>query len=101
MVPAVLMAVMVIGKLPPVPVVVVPAIVAVPLPLSVNVSPPGRAPDSVMAGAGAPVVDTVKLNGAPTIEVAALALRMAGATFSLSVSVALVPRLTQSESWPP
>ena len=52
------------------PVVVVPAIVAVPLPLSVKVRPPGRAPDSVRAGAGSPVVETVKLNGAPTIEVA-------------------------------
>ena len=80
---------------------VVPAIVAVPLPLSVKVRPLGRLPDSVMAGAGSPVVETVKLNGAPTIEVAEPALVMVGATFSVSVSVDPVPRLTQSESCPP
>jgi hypothetical protein len=63
----------------------VPAIVAVPLPLSVNVIPAGRVPDSVSAGLGAPVVLTVKLNGAPTIDVAEFALVMAGAVFSVSV----------------
>ena len=59
--------------------------VAVPLPLSVKVIPAGRAPVSVSAGVGAPVVVTVKLNGAPTIEVADAALVMAGATFSVRV----------------
>ena len=44
---------------------------------------------------------TVKLNGAPTIEVADAALVMAGATLSVRVSVAPVPRLTQSDSSPP
>ena len=53
------------------------------------------------AGAGAPVVVTVKLNGVPTIEEADAALVMAGATFSVSVSVAPVPRLTQSDRLPP
>ena len=78
-----------------------PAIVAVPLPLSVNVMPAGSAPVSVSFGAGAPVVVTVKLNGAPTIEEADAALVMAGATFSVRVSVAPVPRLTQSDRLPP
>ena len=61
--------------------------VAVPLPLSVKVSPAGSAPDSVSAGAGSPVVVTVKLNGVPTIEVAEAALVIAGASFSVRVSV--------------
>ena len=59
--------------------------VAVPLPLSVKVSPAGSAPDSVIAGVGSPVVVTVKLNAAPTIEVAEAALVMVGATFSVRV----------------
>ena len=59
--------------------------VAVPLPLSVKVMPVGSAPDSVSVGAGAPVVVTVKLNGAPTMEVADAALVIVGATFSVRV----------------
>src|SRR6266702_3066327 len=86
--PLALLAVIWTGKLPPVPDAAVPAMVAVPSPLSVKVIPAGRAPDSVSAAAGAPVVVTVKLNGAPTIEVAEAALVMAGATFSVRVSVA-------------
>ena len=60
------------------PTVAVPAMVAVPLPLSVKVIPAGRAPVSVRAGAGSPVVVTVKLKGAPTMEVAEAALVMVG-----------------------
>ena len=44
-------------------------------------------PDSVRAGAGSPVVETVKLNGAPTIEVAEAALVIVGARFSVRVWV--------------
>jgi hypothetical protein len=99
--PTLLAAVIWIGKLPPLPAAAVPAIVALPLPLSVNVMPAGSAPVSVSAAAGAPVVATVKLNGAPTIEDADAALVIAGATFSVRVSVAPVPRLTQSDSSPP
>ena len=99
--PTLLAAVIWIGKLPPLPAAAVPAIVAVPLPLSVNVIPAGSAPVSVSAGAGAPVVATVKLNGAPTIEDADAALVIAGATFSVRVSVAPVPRFTQSDRSPP
>src|SRR5437899_1881137 len=94
--PLALVAVIVTGKLPPVPDWAVPAIVAVPLPWSVKVIPAGRAPDSVSAGVGAPVVVTVKLNGAPTIEVADEALVMIGATFSVRTRGA-VPTSTQSD----
>ncbi len=62
-----------------------PARVAVPLPLSVKVMPEGRAPVSVRAGVGSPVVATVSLKAVPTIEVAALAVVMTGATFSVRV----------------
>ena len=75
--------------------------VAVPFPLSANEMPAGRAPVSERAGVGAPVVVTVKLKAAPTIELAEAALVMAGATFSFRVSVAPVPRSTQSERSPP
>ena len=54
--PAELVAVIVIGKLPEA--VAVPLRVAVPFPLSTNVTPLGRLPDSVMAGVGVPVVVT-------------------------------------------
>ena len=72
-----------------------------PLPLSVNASPDGRAPDSASDGAGSPVAATAKLNAAPTFEVADATLVKAGGAFSVRVSVALVPRSTQSDSWPP
>ena len=41
----------------------VPAMVAVPLPLAVKVTPAGSVPVSVRVAAGEPVVVTVKLNG--------------------------------------
>ena len=75
--------------------------VAVPLALSVKVMPDGRAPDSVRAGTGSPVVDTVKLNGAPTMAVAELALVMAGATCSDRVWVEDPATGTQFDSSPP
>ena len=80
-----------------------PADVGVPLrtPALESVRPPGSAPVSVSAGDGAPVVVTVKLNGAPTIEEADAELVMVGKTFSVRVSVAPVPRLTQSDRFPP
>src|SRR5450755_1307485 len=99
--PVPLVAVIWIGKLPPLLDWAVPAIVAVPLPLSVNEIPVGSAPVSVSAGAGSPVAVTVKLNAAPTIEDADAALVMAGAACSARVSVAPVPRLTQSDRSPP
>ena len=56
------------------------------MPLSTKDIPAGRAPVSVMAGAGSPVVYTVTLKGAPTMELAELALMMVGATCSVRVS---------------
>ena len=50
-----------------------------PLPLSVNVTPPGRAPLSLTVGVGEPVVVTVNVPDAPVVNVVAAALVMAGA----------------------
>ncbi|MDE3202704.1 MAG: hypothetical protein KGQ66_00610, partial [Acidobacteriota bacterium] len=59
-----------IGQLPAEPVAGVPAIVAVPSPLSVKVTPGGRAPVSVLKACPLPVVVTVKDPGEPTVKVA-------------------------------
>ena len=56
----------------------VPAIVAVPSPLSVNPTPEGRSPVDARAGAGVPVVVTVKEPTCPTEKVVLLALVTAG-----------------------
>ena len=66
-------AVIVIGYAPPV--AGVPDIVAVPSPLSVNVTPGGRvAPPSDNAHVGHPVDVTVKVPGWPTVKVVLAAL---------------------------
>ena len=64
----------------------VPARVAVPLPLSVNVTPEGSAPVSDSVAAGEPVVVTLNEPLAPTVNVVALALVMAGAWFTVNVN---------------
>jgi hypothetical protein len=56
----------------------VPAIVAVPLPLSLNVTGLGNDPDSLRAAVGDPVVDTVKVPAVPTVKVVLFALVIAG-----------------------
>jgi len=56
----------------------VPEMVAVPLPLLTKVRPAGRAPDSPSAGVGYPVAVTVKVPGAPVVNVVDAALVMAG-----------------------
>ena len=65
-----------------------PARVAVPLPLSVKVTPPGRvAPPSdsvVAAGKSCPVV-TVKVPGVPTVKVVEAALVIDGASSTVRV----------------
>ena len=72
-----LFAVMVIGKVPPT--VGVPASVAVPLPLSWNVTPAGSAPVSVSAGVGKPPeVVTVNVPAWPTVKVVWSALVITG-----------------------
>ncbi len=58
-----------------------PVCVAVPLSTrvaDVNVTPVGSVPVCVTVGAGNPVVVTVNVPGAPTVNVVALALVMAG-----------------------
>ena len=49
-----------------------------PLPLSTQVRPCGRAPDSAIVGAGAPVAFTVKLKAEPSVAVAVAAVVIAG-----------------------
>ena len=57
----------------------VPLSVPLPLPLSTNVTPVGKTPDSEMAGAGVPVVVTVNDPGAPSTKVALFVLVTDGA----------------------
>ncbi len=56
--------------MPPVPAAGVPEIVAVPFPLSLNVTPRGSLPVSDNAELGAPVDVTVKVPAWPTSKVA-------------------------------
>ena len=60
---------------------------------AVNVTPEGSAPDSERVGAGVPVAVTVNVPAVPTVNVALLALVIAGAWFTVSVKlcVALAP----------
>jgi len=82
-----LLAVMVMGNVPWAE--AVPLSVAVPLPLSTNVTPVGSAPVSVRAGFGKPVVVTVKVPGALTEKEVAFALVIAGAWSTVSVKVCI------------
>ena len=58
------------GYAPPVPAAGVPASVAVPSPLSTNVTPVGSAPVSDKTQGGTPLVVTVKVPTKPTVKVA-------------------------------
>ena len=79
-VPTPLLAVIVKLEVPPVVVPGVPLSVAVPFPLSVNVTPLGRVtPPSLRAGGGNPVVITVNEPADPATNVVLLALVIAGA----------------------
>ena len=60
---------------------------AVPLPLSVNESPAGSAPVSLMAGTGEPVVVTAAAPAAFRVKNAVLPLVMVGAAAALTVMV--------------
>ena len=71
---------------PPVPVAGVPERVAVPSPLSTNVTPEGRAPVSLSAGAGTPVVVTTNDCGPPAVKSADAADVTAGASSTVSVN---------------
>ena len=70
-----------------VPAAGVPARVAVPFPLSIKVTPEGSAPDSLIAAVGLPVVVTENVPSVPTVNVAELALVIAGACWTVIVSV--------------
>lgn len=96
-VPDVFVAVKSSTKLPPTP-VGVPEMVAVPLALSTKLRPVGRAPTSVMAAAGYPVVVIVSLKTAPTIDVALLLLVNVGATFMSSTNVPAAATFVHVES---
>lgn len=72
-------AVKLIEYVPPLPEAGVPLRVAVPLPLSLKVTPLGSAPVSATDGVGKPVVSTVNDAEAPTLNVVPLGLAMAGA----------------------
>ena len=65
--------------MPAVPEAGVPLRVAVPLPLSLNVTGLGSDPDSVRLGLGEPVVVTVNVPALPTVKVVLFALVIAGA----------------------
>jgi hypothetical protein len=69
----------------------VPLSVAVPLPLSTNVSPLGNAPVSVIDGVGDPVVVIVNEPATPTVKVPPFALVIAAAVPTVRVAVAALP----------
>ena len=78
-----------------------PARVAVPLPLSVKVTPAGSAPDSVTVADGLPVDVTENEPCVPTVKVVELPLVMAGAVgAAFTVSVKLWVALGRPR-WPP
>jgi hypothetical protein len=73
----VLWALIVMLKTPPA--VGVPPRVAVPFPLSLNVTPPGKAPVLVSDGVGKPVAVTVNVPGVPAVNTVLFALVIPGA----------------------
>ena len=60
---------------------------AVPSPLSVKLTPGGSVPDSEIVATGLPVVCTEKDPGAPTVKPTDFLLVMAGACWTVMVSV--------------
>jgi hypothetical protein len=86
-VPYPLVALMVMGYEVLDPVAGVPARVADPLVLSVQVTPVGRLPDSVSPIGELPVAETVKASALPTVNVAVLAEVMVGGVLTTSGKV--------------
>lgn len=81
--PAALVAVNVMGN--------VPAVVGVPVNAPpVNVTPEGRAPDSVIVGVGLPVAEGVNVLLAPVVKVTLAGLVNTGALLRLRVKVAVI-----------
>jgi len=93
-----LFAVIVSGKLPLV--VGVPASVAVPLPLSVNVTPPGNAPVSERDGVGVPLVVTVNVPALPFVKVVeAYDVSASPPATVIDVTDSAVPRFVPRAVW--
>ena len=65
----------------------VPARVAVPLPLSVNVTPAGSAPDSLSEGVGTPEAVTENVPAVPTVKVVLLELLNVGLWSTVNVKL--------------
>jgi len=88
--PEVLVALKVIGYVPPLPAAGVPLRTPVP---GVNDTPVGSVPVSLNVGAGVPVAITVNVPAVPTVNVVLLPLVITGAvsTVSVKLCVARVP----------
>jgi len=82
----VFIALIVIAYVPPVPAPGVPLNVAVPFPLSRNVTPVGSAPVSLSEGVGTPDVVTLNVPAAPAVNVTLLALVIAGGLLTVMVN---------------
>jgi hypothetical protein len=82
---------MTMGYAPPLKAAGVPLSVAVPLPLSVKVTPGGKAPVSVKDGTGEPVLVIVKEPAEPTLNVVLLALVMDADEFTAKEAEAVLP----------
>ena len=67
----------------------VPANVAVPLPLSLNVTPPGSVPQRLRFGVGVPVAVTVKDPAVPSVNGVALALVITGAACDPALTISV------------
>ena len=78
-VPWLLVALIVNGYVPPVPGAALPARVAVPLPLFVNVIPAGRVPERLTVGVGVPVARIANDDAVPIVNVFVFALVIANA----------------------
>ena len=92
--PTPFVAVIVNGYVPPVPAAGVPESVAVPFPLSLNLTPRGSAPVSDKPGVGTPVDVTVKAQALPTVQVVWSALVIPGAWLTVRVKVWVAAGLT-------
>ncbi len=82
--PEVLVALKVIGYVPPVPAAGVPLRTPV---VVLNVTPAGSVPVSLNVGAGVPVAATVNVPGVPTVKVVLPALVITGAVFTVRVKL--------------
>ena len=96
-VPTPLVAVRVSGYVPPLPDAAIPLSIALPFPLSVNLTPVGSVPDSLKDGVGVPAVVTVKLPAAPTVNIALLALVIVGVVPEVKLTLGELALLTVAD----